>query len=570
MYLPSASLTFAPDFVTARYLLRGTSTHRGLRSIIFRPRWLTHVQETSELTDLKGMDHSAGARYLAGARQGCLRGTRKDVLQEIDHWLTDEGAQPVFWLNGLAGTGKSTIAQTFAETTFADQKLGASFFCSRDFEDRSDLHMIFPTLSFQLAYRYPLFRKELLRALKNIPDVRQESLMSQMKKLIVGPLKATSIPTLIIIDALDECKDEKPASAILSILSRYIPDIPTVKFFITGRPEAQIRSGFRLESLLQITEVLKLHEVKPEVVDNDIKLFFQTQLADLAENRSDCNPIGNWPSPSDIETLCKKAAGFFIYASTVIKFVAAGGLPTDNLALITSLPQSTTEEGWSGVDQLYTKVLRQAFINVHPRNTRPYLQFQTVVGTVLFIFDPLSIKGLSDLLGLSTELIQNTTHSLHSLLLVPEGVGDPIRIFHKSFPDFLMDTYRCEDKKFFMEPADHHMEILLACLRLMGERLKRNICGLDDYATVSEAKDEKAHIGDALEYACRFWTKHLLETPSKTPHVEAVQKAIDKFFTVHLLQWIEVLAITGNLGIGVHSMNDIEQWCSLVSIVQFV
>jgi hypothetical protein len=104
----------------------------------------------------------------------------------------------------------------------------------------------------------------------------------------------------------------------------------------------------------------------------------------------------------------------------------------------------------------------------------------------------------------------------------------------------------------------------------MGERLKRNICSLDDHAILSEVRDipirKETHIGDALEYACRFWTKHLLETPSKTPHIEEVQNAIDKFFTVHLLYWIEVLAITGNLGTGVYSMNDIEKWYSLVSV----
>ena len=531
------------------------------------------MQESTDLTLLNGMDRSADAGYLCGDRQGCLRGTRKGVLREIDRWLADERAQHVFWLNGLAGTGKSTIAQTFAETTFADGKLGASFFCSRDFADRSDLRKIFPTLSFQLAYRYPLFRQELLRVLKATPDVGRESLCSQMEKLIVGPLRATSIQTLIIIDALDECKDKEPASAILSVLSRSMPDIPMVKFFITGRPEARIRTGFRLKSLLPITEVLKLHEVKPEVVDSDIKLFFQSQLSDLTENRSDCDSMGDWPSSSDVEILCKKAAGLFIYASTVIKFVATDGLPTDRLSLITSLPQSTAKEGRSGVDQLYSEVLQQAFITVSPDNTQPYLQFKHVVGAVLLIFNPLSIKDLSDLLGPSTQHIRNTVRSLHSLLLVPESSEGPIRIFHKSFPDFLMDPHRCADQRLFIEPAGHHVEILLACLRLMGERLKRNICDLDDYATLSEVKDlsvhKKAYIGDALEYACKFWTKHLLETPSKTPHIEAVQKAIDKFFTVHLLCWIEVLAITRNLGIGVYSMNDIEKWCSLVSVMWF-
>ena len=233
-----------------------------------------------------------------------------DVLLQLEHWLEDENSQRIFWLNGLAGTGKSTIAQTFAEITFAEGKLGASFFCSRDFKDRSNIQAIFPTLAFQLAYRYPPFREQLLRTLRANPDIWQESLCSQLEKVIVGPFRATCISTLIIIDALDECKDIEPASAILSVLSRYVDEIPEVRFFITGRPEPRIRSGFRLGLLRPITEVLKLHEVKPEVVDSDIKLFFQTQLASLAKDRSDLDLTEEWPSSSDIEVLCKKAAGF--------------------------------------------------------------------------------------------------------------------------------------------------------------------------------------------------------------------------------------------------------------------
>ena len=387
------------------------------------------------------------ASYLCGDRQGCLKGTRKHVLWEIERWLTGECNQRVFWLNGLAGTGKSTITQTFAEMSFADGKLRASFFCSRDFEDRSNLRMIFPTLAFQLAYQYPLFREELVKVLKARPDVGRESLCSQMEKLIIGPLKATGIPTLIIIDALDECKDEEPASAILSILSRYADKIPEAKFFITGRPEAPIRSGFRLKSLLPITEVLKLHEVKPEMVDNDIKQFFQMKLADLAENRSDCDSTADWPSSSDIEILCKKAAGFFIYTSTVVKFIdSKTDSPTKRLGLIASLLQSTVEEGRSGVDQLYTKVLEQAFCDVHTDNRQGYSHFQAVVGAVLLIFNPLSINGLSELLGCDTYHIHSTIRSLHSLLLVPDSTEDPVHIFHKSFPDFLLDSAHFQDK----------------------------------------------------------------------------------------------------------------------------
>ena len=523
------------------------------------------------------MRHSADAGHRSGDRDGCLKGTRKDVLLQLEHWLMDEKDLCVFWLNGLAGTGKSTIAQTFADVSFADGRLGASFFCSRAFEDRSNLKEIFPTLAFQLAYRYPSFREELLRVLRANPDVGRETLRSQMERLIVGPLKATRVPTLIIIDALDECKDEEPASALLSILSRYVDQIPHVKFFITGRPEPRISSGFRLAALRPITEVLKLHDVKRPLVDIDIKLFFRTRLTEIVKNRIDCNVTEDWPLPSDIDILCKKAAGLFIYASTVVKFVASQyHQPLKRLALLVSLPQNTAHEGESGINTLYTEILRDAYRgmgsdNQNPDNQEVYHCFRSVVGVVLLAFNPLSMKSLSCLLhDFDTPSdISTALNSLHSLLLVPDDTEDSIRVFHKSFPDFLTNPKRCQDTRFFVDPPIHHMEILLSCLDLMEKRLKRNICDLDDHAVCGDVGDlparRKKHIGDGLEYACQFWTKHLVKCSSSGYDTEKVQKAIDKFFTTHLLSWIEVLIIMGSLDVSVHSINDIQQWYTLVS-----
>ena len=518
-----------------------------------------------DLAVLDRMYHTPNAGYRCGNRQRCLRGTRQEVLWEIEHWLTSERDQRIFWLSGLAGTGKSTIAQTIAETSFADGKLGASFFCSRDFADRSNLQLVFPTLAFQLAYQYPLFRKELLRVLRAVPDVGQESLCSQMEKLIVGPLKATHIPTLIIIDALDECKDEEPASAILSVLSRYVDEIPLVNFFITGRPEPRIRSGFRLKSLRHITEVLRLHDVERSSVDGDIKLYFRSQLAEISKTRSDCDLTEEWPSSSDIDILCKKAAGLFIYASTVVKFIASQHhFPTQRLTVIISPLQGTTNEGKSGIDLLYTRVLGQAFQDVDPDEEELYSHLKTVLGAVLLVFNPLPVRALSDLLRVSN--ISTTLRYLHSVLLVPdsENTEDPVCVFHKSFPDFLTDPKRCKNNQFLIEPTVHHTEILLSCLNLMEEKLKRNICNLDDYAILVLVKDlptrQKDYIGDALKYACQFWTKHLLRITDDSSCIKEVQKAIKRFFATSLLYWIEVLVLMGKLGLGVYAMNDIEQW----------
>jgi len=516
------------------------------------------------------MRHTADAGYRSGNRQGCLRGTRTDVLLQLERWLGDEQDHRVFWLNGLAGTGKSTIAQTFAEISFADGKLGASFFCSRDFEDRRNLQAIFPTLAFQLAYRYLPFREQLIQVLRANPDVGRESLCSQIERILVGPLRASRIRTLIIIDALDECRDEEPASAILSVLSRYVDEIPDVKFFITGRPEPRIRSGFRLELLRPITEVLRLHHVRRSSVDSDIELFFRIRLADIAKARSDCNFTQDWPSPSDINTLCKKAAGLFIYASTIVKlFTSRNRTPTEHLDQIISLSHSTAHEGRSGIDLLYTQVLEQAVDDMDVDAEQVHSRFRTVVGAVLLVLNPLSARGLSDLLGVPT--ISTTIYSLHSLLLVPEDPEDPIQAFHKSFPDFLTDPLRCKDKQFYVDPAVHHVQILLSCLDLMRKRLKKNICKLDNHTVLSEVKDLSAHcreyIGEALKYACCFWTKHLLMVPGSTPCIKEVEKGIHQFFTAYLPHWIEVLALTEDLESGVHAMNDVEKWCALVSIV---
>ena len=486
----------------------------------------------------------------------------------------DERDQRVFWLNGLAGTGKSTIAQTFAEITFADGKLGASFFCSRDFEDRGNLQAIFPTIAFQLAHRYPRFREQLLLVLRANHDVERESLSSQLEKVIVRPFKKTQISTLIIIDALDECKDKEPASALLSVLSRHVHEIPEVKFFITGRPEPPIREGFRLTPLRPITDVLRLHDVKRSLVDEDIGLYLRTYLSGIRNTRNDCEFPEEWPSPYDVNILCKKAGGLFIYASTVVKFIGSEyHLPTKRLDLIIR-SQGAAHEG--GIDLLYTKILQLAFQGADPGEKELYTHFRNVVGAVVLVFHPLSRKDLSNLVKNceTPSQISTTLRFLHSLLNVPDSEDEPIRVFHKSFPDFLTDRSRCKDERFFVDPSVHHENILFSCLDLMERRLKKNICDLDDYAVLSEVENlsgrrEKC-IGSSLEYACRFWTRHLASVPGVGPGARRVQEAIAEFFAKRLLCWIEALSIVGHLGAAIRAINDIRQWYISVSYTRHI
>ena len=179
----------------------------------------------------------------------------------------------------MAGTGKSAIAQTVAERPAEGGRLGASFFCSRYFEDRRDLHSIFPTLAVQLARRYTKFRSAFVPLIWSDPSIAYESLYDQMDKLLVGPIRESDISTVIVIDALGECKDEESASAILSVLEELVFKIPKVKFFLTGRPGKHTRDGFRLPRMIEMTDVFVLHDVEPDQVNSDIQLFFKQEFS---------------------------------------------------------------------------------------------------------------------------------------------------------------------------------------------------------------------------------------------------------------------------------------------------
>lgn len=86
---------------------------------------------------------------------------------------------------------------------FVEEHLGASFY-SRDFEDRRNLQFIFPALAFQLVHKYPNFRSQLV-SLRSNPDVHESLICGQME----NPLRTTGVSTVIVIDALDECKENQ-------------------------------------------------------------------------------------------------------------------------------------------------------------------------------------------------------------------------------------------------------------------------------------------------------------------------------------------------------------------------
>ena len=397
-----------------------------------------------------------------------------------------------------------------------------------------------------------------------------------MNRLVVQPLITSSISTVIVIDALDECKDEEPASAILSVLGQFVASLPMVKFFVTGRPESRIQEGFRLPLLAEATDVFVLHDVEPSQVSNDIRLFFRQSFEELKGRRPG---LDGWPTEEQRDVLCKRAAGLFVYAVATVRFIYQRNTsPKRQLDRLLQSPESNEFEGktkFKGdatLDSLYASILQEAFGDDDPENDP---RVRSTLGAVILAANPLSPSTIAALLCLDVEDVFPLLSSVQSLLIFQvDDLDRPVRPFHKSFPDFIVDPVRCANPRFRVNTVYQNVELLVGCLELMNQRLGQNICRLPDGVTNSEVDDlgeriEK-HIDQALQYACRSWHKHLIGTLSA--QALDVTPILHHFLKKKFLFWLEVLSVLGATREAVDALDAAGKWlcvCYLSSSVHF-
>ncbi|KAF8539152.1 hypothetical protein BDD12DRAFT_805575 [Trichophaea hybrida] len=168
----------------------------------------------ADLEHLSKLPYAKGAAFNSGLwehKARCLRGTRVNLLQEIRTWSEIASDAGIYWLNGLAGTGKSTIARTVARDCHDQKRLGASFFFSRGQGDLGHAAKFFTSLATQLANTIYALKPYVCSAIAENPDISERGIAEQWKYLIFQPLsnvKDVSLQSrqfILVIDALDEC-----------------------------------------------------------------------------------------------------------------------------------------------------------------------------------------------------------------------------------------------------------------------------------------------------------------------------------------------------------------------------
>jgi len=253
-----------------------------------------------------------------------MDGTRVSLLDDLKQWSMDATTHRIFWLDGMAGTGKSAIARSLCRFLDENGLLGGSFFCLRGNESRTNAKRILPTLAWFLTRQDSHYQTSLLQVLREAPDVAEYSIERQVDFLLQKPIhnqQTTGHPLVLVIDALDECANASEVARLLKKLLSVGVDLP-MKFFLTSRPERHILTHFKSG----LHRILRLHDIHQDVVEMDIFLYLNKRLTDIRCSNSGISSMfpATWPARKDVETLTRLSGKLFIYAFTAVQYIYRG------------------------------------------------------------------------------------------------------------------------------------------------------------------------------------------------------------------------------------------------------
>ncbi|KAH0830333.1 hypothetical protein J3R83DRAFT_1725 [Lanmaoa asiatica] len=490
----------------------------------------------------------------------CTEGTRIELLARITSWVDQPDQEPICWLNGRPGSGKSAVSQTIAEKYASQKRLAASFFLSRrDLERRTTQHIV-PTLTTQLLAFLPSIRPAVIAALENDYMIPMKVLREQMEKLLLEPLSTATetpdAPLLVVVDALDECDDKSLVSELVRLLA-LLPrkgSLP-LRLLITSRFEPWLQLQFHRPDISALTLSLDIHAFS---VEADIRLFLRRALDDTYDEHFQvmADVPRPWPSSDELERIVNKAGGLFIFAFTLVKFVGdTMHHPIERLQAILGEKASVSAgSAYADLDSLY----RDA-ISVFPDPDIVRL----LLGLVYCMVIPLSVSGLHKLLQRDDVDARIIVPALGSVLLASEDGKQLIQFYHASFRDFLINPQR--SRKYAINPDVYHRLMVQLCFEAMSNSLKRDMCEIGDPAKAnSEVPDlaERRQIAfdEALSYACRHWSHHLTRVPNDGVFSESLLGALKRFSATVLLYWIEALSIFGELESAVVMLREGISW----------
>jgi hypothetical protein len=521
---------------------------------------------------LNSLPAAADAPFDAFRRQHdptCLPNTRTDLLQEVHTWAGGQSNQHIFWLSGLAGTGKSTIARTIARIFFEKQRLGASFFFSRGGGDTGNASKFATSIAKQLANNVPSLKQHICNAIKERRDIAEKTLHDQWRQLVLHPLlklgeNGIQVTYILVVDALDECNNDNNIRIIIRLL-REVRLLKTVRLriFITSRPEVPIRTGFVQMPDAEHQDFV-LHNISSSIVDQDIRTFLEHNLHLIAQERSLAT---GWPGQGIINRLVHSASGLFIWAATVCRFIREGKrLAAKRLKAILENSSTDVNAAEKHLNEIYTTVLQNCISSEYTFEEAEEVRaiLKSLLGSISTLLSPLSTLSISKLLSTAQDEVDQTLADLHAILSISKDPTLPLRLHHPSFRDFLYEEARSGE--FWVNEKQAHQVLADKCIQLMSTSLRQDVCSVNTPGMlVADAKRNQIEQGlpPEVQYACNYWIDHVQKSSSQLNDNSQVYC----FLQEHFLHWLEALGWIGKISEGIHAITALE---SSISVSKFL
>ncbi len=358
----------------------------------------------------------------------------------INTWLNDKNGSRVMTLYADPGAGKSLFSAHFQ---FANPNVIAALACDSRSEEYSQTDKITDRLAYLIALRLPDYRRQLMHILTDKNTLAKTG-HDRFNTLIATPLSRVidgeRSAKLIIIDGLDEAK----SGALAEFIRSYHDKLkPYIRILITARPERMLRRQLAPSAEFSCTE-LNLDDYA-EMNDADIRQYYEENLEDLLKDRTGCDIFMN--------RLVEASSGIFYYAFTILPQLRESlekGEPLEsmtfpkglNALLLETFLRKFGEPDASGSVEKYNAFVREPLSMVA---ASPYA---------------LPLKTLQKMQGWTNARLEDFLRPLETMLDLSGGF---IRLFHKSFTDWLNDSKA--SAAFYAPQEDGIRSLAAACFK---------------------------------------------------------------------------------------------------------
>lgn len=471
----------------------------------------------------------------------CLPGTRAKMLSVIHAWSQSFDAQNVFWLNGVAGSGKSAIAHTIAQALHKNGLLASSFFFDRNDASRSTPRLLFTTIARDIAARHPAIAADISAALEGDPSLASAPLSRQFEAFISGPLRRHSADhsIVVVIDALDETLGEDSNTGLLAILRNQASRLPPqLRILVTSRPTWTIQQ-YLSEQAHIISHPIDIHSL-----DNrqDIAAYVDAQLQGSIL-RSSMGP--NWPEEAVITKLKVLAEGLFIWIATICRYLRDAYNPRVKLETLLSKSSAQGLPTSRKMDVLYALILE---LCADWEDADFLADYHLVMGAIMAAKRPLSLIALKALhsgshaMQLSADLL---LERFGSVLVGFKTDHEPIRMLHASFREFITKRASGAEhtRKFHISEKLHSGRLAELCLQCMVRDLAAG--GISGTGYLGRNHDdppgipEVTGVSEQLLYSCESWNDHISDVSEPNP---AILEHLREFILNCITVWMEVVS----------------------------